>query len=81
MKRLILFGGLFMLLFATSCEKEIIKPNNCSENVNFEDRTQKISLIQPTSSTTDSEDPGITDPNDDDYSNRNPGSSGGKKRQ
>lgn len=72
MKRLVLFGGIFIVMaIISSCKKEIIQPNASIETVE-PDRgqyTQKA-LRETTTGTGDISTGEITDPNDDDYTRR-----------
>lgn len=82
MKRLIVFGSIALLtgLF-TSCKKEVIQPNSrteisdCPSGTNTKMKkagsATSVTITTPGNSETGATG-GITDPNDDDYSNRKP---------
>lgn len=79
MKRLIVFGVLFIALTViSSCKKEIIEPHTCVENSDKGNRVTSKSVVSTGSGSTTgsvSGDTGgvggdITDPNDDDYTKK-----------
>lgn len=80
MKRLIIFGSIALLTgFFSSCKKEVIQPNSQTEVSDSQSgssvRINKVGNATNAPSPGNSESGaagGITDPNDDDYSNRKP---------
>lgn len=77
MKRLIVFGSIALLtgLFS-SCKKEVIQPNSRTEVSDCQSGSTKLHKAGNASSVSGNSESGstggITDPNDDDYSNRKP---------